>query len=103
MYNMNTLTREELIKMIKNGDDSHNNQIWVRENGDVFLSETTGTVDIYGLKFRFEAFDAGDSYVGPDAATDESHINKLYKDLQYAWESGRTGCVDDWGAVPPRK
>ena len=37
-YNIQTLTRDELVELIKNGDDNYDNQIRVTEDGYVYLS-----------------------------------------------------------------
>ncbi|WP_338627278.1 hypothetical protein QJR52_02775 [Clostridium baratii] len=96
-YNMKTLTRDELVELIKNGDDSYDNQIRVTKDGMVFLSRIVGAENISGLKFRFETFDAGNGYVGPDAAKDEEYIDDLYRALIESWKLNRTGYIDYWG------
>ncbi len=95
-FNMNELTREQLVELIKNGDDSVDNQIRVKSDGTVFLSQVVGAEDIDGLMFRLESFDAGNGYVGVDAAADDTYINGLYRGLKESWDKGRTDCVDDW-------
>ena len=95
-YNMETLTINELIELIKNGDDNYDNQIRVTKEGKIFLSRTVGAENISDLKFRFETFDAGNGYVGPEAADDEAYINDLYKGLTNSWKLNRTGYIDYW-------
>lgn len=95
-FNMNGLTREQLVELIKNGDDSVHNQIRVKRDGTIFLSQIVGAEDISGLRFRFETFDAGNGYVGVDAAADDTYINGLYRGLKESWDKGRTGYIDDW-------
>ena len=95
-YNMKTLTRDELVELIRNGNDNHHNQIRVREDGTIFLSSIVGAESIEGLRFRFETCDAGNGYVGVEAAKDKEYIDALYKGLLKAWNNGRRGYIDDW-------
>lgn len=95
-YSMETLSREQLVELIKNGDDSYDNQIRVTKDGTIFLSRIVGAEDISNLRFRFETCDAGNGYVGPEAADDDKYINDLYNGLIKTWQSNRTGYVDDW-------
>ncbi|MDU1604960.1 MAG: hypothetical protein E6845_18555 [Clostridium sp.] len=95
-YNMETLSREQLVELIKNGDDSYDNQIRVTKDGIIFLSRIVGAEDISNLRFRFETYDAGNGYVGPEAADDDEYIDDLYNGLIKTWKFNRTGYVDDW-------
>lgn len=95
-YNMKALTRDELVELIKSGDDREDNQIRVTKNGTIFLSQTVGAENIADLRFRFETCDAGNGYVGSEAAADDDYIDALYKGLKKAWDSNRTGYIDDW-------
>lgn len=95
-YNMETLSREQLVELIKNGDDSYDNQIRVTKEGIIFLSRIVGAEDISNLRFRFETYDAGNGYVGPEAADDDEYIDDLYNGLIKTWKSNRTGYVDEW-------
>ena len=52
-YNMETLTRNELIELIKNGDDNYDNQIRVTKEGEIFLSRTVGAENISQLKWSY--------------------------------------------------
>lgn len=92
-YNMETLSREELVELIKNGYD---NQIRVAKDGTIFISETVGGEDISDLRFRFETCDAGNGYVGTEAAADDDYINAIYAGLVNAWKTNRSGYIDDW-------
>lgn len=95
-FNMKNLTRSDVVELIRNGDDSHDNQIRVTDSGIVYLSEIVGADDIEGLRFRFDTFDAGNDYVGEGAAADDRFIDNVYNGLIKAWNSGRTGYIDDW-------
>lgn len=98
-YNMSTLTIEQFEDLIRNGDDSHHNQIRVDNNGNIFLSSAIGAQNLQGIKFRLETFDAGNGYVGPAAANDTRYIRKLYDGIVNAWQQGRIGYIDDISLV----
>lgn len=66
-YQIETLTLDELKELIANADDRYDNQLRVKNNGEVFISRTVGAENIGDLKFRFETFDAGNGYVGINA------------------------------------
>lgn len=102
MYNMDTLTRNELVDMIKNGNDSHDNQIRIKENGDIFLLETNEPNRSDDIRFYFQTFPAGDDLVGPDAARDENFIETLYKALTHYWAKGSHGPQDNWNIFRPQ-
>lgn len=95
-YNMKTLSREQLVELIKSGDDRYDNQIRVTKDGMIFLSRIVGAEDISNLRFRFETCDAGNGYVGSEAAADNDYINDLYNGLIKTWKSNKTGYIDDW-------
>lgn len=95
-YNMETLTRDELVELIKNGDDNYDNQIRVTEDGYVYLSRSVGADDIEGLRFRFETLDAVNGYVGVEASKDESYIDDLYRGLVNCWQTNKRGYIDYW-------
>lgn len=84
-----TLTLEELKQIIANGDDTHDNQIRCTKEGMVFLSEDiVGADDIDNIAFRFETFDAGNDYVGHNAANDEKFMARIYKAIIDYRDSG---------------
>ncbi|WP_294154985.1 hypothetical protein [uncultured Clostridium sp.] len=95
-YNMRTLTRDQLIDLIGKGDDNYDNQIRVKNDGTIFLSRTVGAEDISDLRFRFETCDAGNGYVGLEAAQDDKYIDALYNGLIKTWNANKTGYIDDW-------
>ena len=91
-YNINGLTIDDVRKMIAVGDDTHDNQIRVTQDGQVYLSQDiVGAESIGNLRFRFETFDAGDGYVGPDAAADDEYIKCIYRNLIGNWKDGKWG------------
>ena len=56
-YNIETLTINELIELIKIGDYSKDNKICVTKAGFICISQIVGAEDIEELKFRFETFE----------------------------------------------
>ncbi len=93
-YNMKTLTRDQLVDLIKSGDNNYDNQIRVSNDGTIFLSRTVGAENIEGLRFRLETYDEGNGYVGLEAAEDDDYIDRLYDELVKAWNDNRTGYID---------
>lgn len=94
-YDIDTLTLEQFKDMIANTDDTHDNQLRVEEDGLVYFSKDyVGAEKIYGLRFRWETFDAYNDYVGPRAASDEEYVSESYQKLKKDWESGRRGYLD---------
>ena len=83
IYNVYTLTIEQLHDLIASGDDSHDNQIRITTNGDIFLSDIVGAEHLDGIAGRFESFDAGNSYVGAEAAADQKFIKRLFDAIQH--------------------
>ena len=97
MYSIFSLTLEQVAKMINDGDDSLNNYIAVTHAGMVSL-EVLNRDNDRGVKYRFyfDAFCAGNDYVGADAAKDKAHIESVYKGILYAWKMGISGFYDMW-------
>lgn len=93
-YQIETLTLEEVRDLIANADDQYDNQIRVKNNGEVFISRTVGAENIADLRFRFETFDAGNNYVGINAANDSKYVEDTYTNLKKCWAEGRTGYID---------
>jgi hypothetical protein len=43
------------------------------------------------MKFRFETYIAGNSYVGKEAAKDDTHVKGVFADLVKHWKAGNSG------------
>ena len=95
-YNIETLTINELIELIKIGDYSKDNKICVTKAGFICISQIVGAEDIEELKFRFETFDLGNGYVGEEADNDNKHIDVLYRALKKTWNE-KMSYIDEWG------
>jgi hypothetical protein len=84
---------EQLRQLIGNCDDwSGNHVLWVKKNGEVLISVVAD--DLTPAKFenanpdlqlRFPTFLAGNEYVGPDAAADDTWIGEVFDRLQEEW------------------
>jgi hypothetical protein len=80
---------EQLRELIQQADDYAGHHIlWVKKNGDVELTRipVDKTPQWFQRKhpemqMRYEVFDAGNEYVGPEAATDEEYLVKLFDSL----------------------
>lgn len=94
-YNITSMTKKDFRKIIAAGDD---NQIRVKKDGTVFLSQDIVAADnLDEIDFRYEKFDAGNDYVGKDAAEDNDFIDKLYNSIIDNWKSGcKQTYVDNW-------
>ena len=94
-YPMQTLTLEEFQKLIASADDSRDNQIRITKDGRIYISEgVVGAEDIEDLHSRYETYEAGNDYVGPNAAQDEAYVKRLYDEIKRDWDSGRKGYID---------
>ena len=97
MYNIETITLDDLKTLIASGDDSHDNQLRVTNSGEVFLSQDVGAENLENIKFRFETFDAGNECVGEIAANDDTLMKALYNAMKDTWESdSKETHIDDF-------
>lgn len=84
------MDRQQLINTIKNGDDSITNRLILRVDGIFALVPYDSSEDadaFLDLDYvaRWETFDAGNGYVGDNAAEDLELINEIYSDAKKAW------------------
>jgi len=96
LNNPNEFTLENVRQLIKDGDDTRNSQIRVRNDGIAYLSYVVGNQQLEGLQFRLETFQAGNGYVGIQASEDEQWIEQVFRTLERNWSSKRSGYVDDF-------
>lgn len=96
--NMNdTPTAEELRELIADCDDrAGQHLLWVSRNGEVQVSQVPRSQDagsfaesLREMQLRFETFEAGNEYVGPDAAEDQDWINQLLELLTVEWAKAK--------------
>lgn len=89
--NIKNLTKEDFRLLIANADDSLDNQIRIKENGDIIMYSATPDKyqpDTQNYKLRSDAMHAGNGYVGIEASKDEKYISTFYNNLIEAWENG---------------
>lgn len=98
-----TPNKENLIEIIKNGDDSHHNVLVLNSDGSFELINGYGIEDVQAVKgnnyvARWETCEAGnDGYVGKKASNDINFINGLYESASNAWdEYKKTGKYPDY-------
>src|SRR3954468_4933551 len=90
--NMNP-TVEQLRHLVEACDDHAGHHVlWVAKNGEVRVSRIpkdmtpTGFEDAQPeMRLRFETFQAGNDYVGPEAAKDREWISQLFDTLKKDW------------------
>ena len=96
--NLNTNpTVEELRELLKRCDDSAGHHVlWVSRAGDVELSHIPKTAPPNGqlngqhdMQMCFETFQAGNEYVGPDAADDKEWLAELFDNLVKEWPNAK--------------
>lgn len=94
-YSVYSLTKEQLKTLIASGDDSIRNQIRIKTDGTIFLSTIVGNNCLVGIDGRFETFDAGNGYVGEEAARNQEYLDRLYNAIQN-WIKNRKSYIDIW-------
>jgi hypothetical protein len=84
----------ELVKQCN--DDAGDHVLWVSRTGDVRISrasrdQTSAEFDRAhpDMQLRFEAFLAGNEYVGPEAAADNEWIAELFERLGREWNNAK--------------
>lgn len=93
----NNPTIEELRELIKRCDDQAGHHVlWVTKNGDVHVSRFPKDKPPIGfeeaepeMQLRYETFEAGNEYVGPEAAEDESWLKELFDALVNEWPNAK--------------
>src|ERR1700677_3323874 len=90
-------TVEELRELIRAWDDlAGHHVLWVAKNGDVHVSEVPKDMTPVGfqedqpdMQLRCETFEAGNEYVGPEAAEDGDWIKQLFDALTNEWPKAK--------------
>ena len=95
-YYVSSLRIEDLRDLIGSGDDTHDNQLRIKVDGEIFLSSDVGADNLKGIKARFETFDAYNGYVGPAAAADDRYIKGLFHAIQEWKENPTESYIDSW-------
>ena len=96
MYPIYSLTIEKVTEMIRDGNDNFDNFVAVTHEGMVSL-QVSNQYDGYTMyRYYFDAFCAGNGYVGENAAKDTDYVTSVYKGIIYAWKTCKTGFYDMW-------
>lgn len=90
----NALTMESVAALIASKDDSQHRQVRVSKNGIAYLSDDVGLANLDGVLFRLETYDAGNDYVGENAAKDEKHVRTVYERIRENWPNPKSEYVD---------
>ena len=88
---------EELRALIKACNDNAGHHIlWVAKNGDVHVSRVPKDKTPVGyeeatpdMQFRYETFEAGNEYVGPEAAEDNEWVHELFEAMTRGWPKAK--------------
>jgi len=88
--------------LMRCNDNSGHHILWVDFNGNVHVSQVPDNLTPLGwaesmagkVKFRYEAFNRGNEYVGSKAANDQTYLEELLKDLKRDWANNATGYID---------
>ena len=91
----NNPTVEELSDLLKQCDDEAGHHVlWVAKNGEVHLSRIPKAADPIEfqspeMQLRYAVFEAGNEYVGPDAAEDKTWVEELFDALVHEWPNAK--------------
>ena len=95
LYNVHTLTIEQLTNLIASGDNSQRCQLRIKKDGTIFLSSVVGANNLDDIAGRFETFDANNDYVGAKAANNEKYIKQLFHTIKH-WIDNPMPYIDIW-------
>jgi hypothetical protein len=94
-------TKQQLRELLARLDDGAGHHVlWVSKEGNVEvtpLAEGTSATTLQTLhpemRLRYEAFLAGNEYVGPEAAEDDRWVSELFQSLLEEWQraNGKPG------------
>lgn len=97
-------SRDQLIQVIANGDDSVNNVLILNVYGQFELRQSPPFNQLLNdpsIIVRHESFVAGNRYVGPKASKDERYIEELFIDSLEHWKNHlRDGGNQDYSDTP---
>lgn len=93
----NDPTVEQLRALIRFCNDSAGNHIlWIARNGEVKISRVPRELSperfqqtTPEMQLRYETFEAGNEYVGPEAADDEAWVSELFDTLLRDWPGAK--------------
>ena len=90
-------TIDELRGLIRACNDTADHHIlWVAKNGDVRVSTVPKELTPAGvpqpaseMQLRYETFEAGNEYVGPDASGDDGWMTQLFESMVKEWPKAK--------------
>jgi hypothetical protein len=88
------LTLESVAKLLASKDDSQNRQIRVSLDGIAYVSDDVGNQNLNGVYFRLETADAGNGYVGVEAAKDANYVKRIFDVLEKNWPDRSDSYID---------
>lgn len=82
------LNKDQLVKVIKNGDDNKNNVLILKTNGEFELIEGIARMVLENVEYvaRCETFARGNRYVGKEASQDVKYIKDIIAWANVAWD-----------------
>jgi hypothetical protein len=96
-------TQEQLRALIASCDDEAGGHVvWVDPQGGVHVTQLGWDITPGGwaakmgdrIQFRYETFQCGNGYVGPEAAQDDEYVSGLFRSLLHDWQRGACGYID---------
>jgi hypothetical protein len=89
----NDPTTIELAELLMPLNDNASDHItWVDSDGEVHISKTS--VEKENAKFWYETLEAGNGYVGPQAANDQDYLEKELGCLKRDWAKDAEGFIE---------
>ena len=87
-------TTADVANLLASQNDAQNWQLRVTSAGIADLSGTVGNINIAGLSFRLETWQAGNGYVGAKAAADKAFVIRIEKVLRENWPIPSSTYID---------
>lgn len=88
---MKDLSKDQLVEVIKNGDDNLTNMVVVSKQGNFSLfsyEKHLNNADVFSYDFAVvngDSFQPNNGYIGVKAANDEEFVTNEYNRLNKAW------------------
>ncbi|MGA3513414.1 hypothetical protein [Lactiplantibacillus plantarum] len=89
---MKDLSKDQLVEVIKNGDDNLTNMVVVSNQGDFLLfpyEKHSDNTDVFSYDFAVvngDSFQPHNGYIGVEAANDEEFVTNEYNRVNKAWQ-----------------
>jgi hypothetical protein len=91
VFVLKDLSKDQLVEVIKNGDDNLTNMVVVSNQGDFLLfpyEKHSDNTDVFSYDFAVvngDSFQPHNGYIGVEAANNEEFITNEYNRLNKAW------------------